>query len=316
MIFSDKVDSSCSQCVKEQLSSDSKYDNTTKDQTHGKENCPVANKPELKSNLPFSNIDIDYGLATALHTIEHGFASDMVYPTPQLSENFFSRTCYSSNDFEETNSEKFLQNLGIVPSVVGTLKSKHVPWSSSKPASHPLGHRPPRLPPRLRPLEHKDSVLSSVNSSSPSPNMDSTLIANDSFELDLDVDVTLRAQSDDSLSPSGAGFTNETTNQADDSSLEREISKEVPYSRLSLRRLSCEPPPVPPKAVARGPPPRPPSRQLVHINPAFCLSSEEEVSDEDDSNEAVTNADLGSLQVKDNYLDLGKDYGEFNISFV
>lgn len=256
-------------------------------------------------------------MATTLQSIEHGFSSDLVYPSPQLCENLFPRTCYSSSDFEETNSEKFLQNLGIVPSVVGTLKSKHAPWSSSsKISSHPLSHRPPRLPPRLRSLEFKDPVLSSVNSSSPSPNMDSTLIANDSFDLDLDVDVTLRAQSDDSLSPSGIGITGESTNQLEDSSHDREVVKENTYSRLSLHRLSCEPPPVPPKATARGPPPRPPSRQLNHINPAFCLSSEEEISDEEDCGNISVNPDLGSLQIKENYLNLGKDYGEFNISFV
>lgn len=315
---SEKVDSSCSQCAKEQHGTDSKYDSiNTKDQPHGKENCPLVNKGDMKSNLSYNNVDIDYGLATALQSIEHGFTSDMVYPAPQLSEKFFPRTCYSSSDFEETNSEKFLQNLGIVPSVVGSLKSKHIPWSSSsRPASHPLDHRPPRIPPRLRSLEYKDTVLSSVNSSSPSPNMDSTLIANDSFELDLDVDVTIRAHSDESLSPTGAGFTGDSGNQVEDCALDREITKDTTYSRMSLRHLSYEPPPVPPKAIARGPPPRPPSRQLVHLNPAFCLSSEEEITDEDESPEININADLGSFQMKENYLDLGKDYGEFNISFV
>lgn len=218
--------------------------------------------------------------------MEPGFSPhDLIYPTTQLSEKYFQRDCYSSTDYEETSSEKFLQNLGIIPYDINNLKSRHLQqWQSTNARSM----SPPRLPPRIRPSDPKEVV-----STSPTP--DTTLIANDSFELDLDIDVTLRAQSDDSPQISFS---------ADPSP-----SEERSFSLL--RRLSCDPPPVPPKALARGPPPRPPSRQLIMSNPPFCLTSEEDLSDEGE-NSAKT--DL--IAAKHNYLNLSKEYGEFNISFV
>ncbi|XP_035232278.1 regulator of G-protein signaling loco-like [Stegodyphus dumicola] len=305
-------DSSCLQCVKNQTS-ESKFEMGTKDSSHGKENCPVPTKIEMKSSLPFNSTDADFGLSTALQSLDHNLSPELVYSPNQLAEKYFPRACYSTNEFEETHSEKFLQNLGIVPSVVGNLKSRSGAWPVSKPTVSALSHPPPRLPPRVRPTEHKDAVLLSANSS-PTSNLDSTLTANDSFELDLDIDVTLRAHSDESLSPSRIGYLLEASNQGEDLPLERDVSKEASFSQLPLRRLSCEPPPVPPKALARGPPPRPPSRQLVHINPAFCLTSDEEASEDGESVE--NSANIGSFQPKTDYLDLGKDYGEFNISFV
>ncbi|KAF8785505.1 regulator of G-protein signaling loco-like [Argiope bruennichi] len=298
--------------VKDSNSSSAKFENNSNDFSHGKENFPVPNKTEMKINNPFNNVDVEYGLATALQRMDPGFTSDLIYSTTKLAEKYFPRQCYSSaTDFEETNSENILQNLGIIPSDMKDLKSRHAQWSPSK--VHPVSHPPPRLPPRTRPSEQKEVVL--PLNSSPTPNLDSTLIASDSFELDLDVDVTLRAPSDESLSPQ-VNFSTESSVQVEDASIERDFSKENPFSQPLLRRLSCEPPPVPPKAVARGPPPRPPSRQLVHSNPAFCMTSEDDLSDEDERLDSEAKVDVASLPQQSNYLNLGKEYGEFNISFV
>ncbi|XP_054708318.1 regulator of G-protein signaling loco-like [Uloborus diversus] len=307
--FSETPDLSHLHCIKSQHAPDIKFDINMKDPSNGKENCPVPVKMDMKTNSSLNSLDLDFGLATALQSMEHNFGSDM-YSGSQKDDKYISRSSYS-NEFEATCSETFLKNLGIVPSIIDDLKAPRVPWSS-KPNNDLLSN-PLRIPPCSRSHEHKDPILLPVNSS-PTPNMDSTLIADENFELDLDVDVTLRAQSEDSLSPSRLGFTTESLNQSEDSSLERDLSKEPMFSQVPLRRLSCEPPPVPPKAMSRGPPPRPPSRQLVHSNPAFCLTSEDDISDGDEIRDA--NLDLISLKAKENFLDLGKDYGEFNISFV
>ncbi|GIY36481.1 regulator of G-protein signaling 12 [Caerostris extrusa] len=304
----DGIDATALSSIQDGNSSHLKFDSCSNDFSHGKENFPLSSKTEVKSNIPFSNIDVEYGLATALQSMDPSFTSDSMYPTTKLSESYFSRPCYSSNDFEEANSENILQNLGIISSEVNDLKCRHTQWSASK--VHSISHPPPRFPPRVRPSEQKEIVL--PLNSSPPPNLDSTLTANDSFELDLDVDVTLHAQSDESVSPQ-MSFSPEPSAPVD---APVEYSKENPFSQPLLRRLSCEPPPVPPKALARGPPPRPPSRQLVHSNPAFCLTSEDDLSDEEDCLEGDIKTDLNSSHQQSNNLNLCKEYGEFNISFV
>ncbi|KAG8200126.1 hypothetical protein JTE90_018915 [Oedothorax gibbosus] len=258
---------------------DSSCDANSNDFSHGKENCPVS-KTDVPTSLPFDSIE-DYGLATALQNLEPFSSNDLMYPTPQLSEKYFQRDCYSSTDYEETSSEKFLQNLGIIPYDTTKLKSRQQQWQGAN--GHSMS--PPRLPPRIRQSDQKDTLPAGL-----SMTPDSTLIANSSFDLDLDIDVTLRAQSDDS--PSKLSFSPESSQVE-----ERSFSL--------LRRLSCEPPPVPPKALARGPPPRPPSRQLILNNPPFCLTSEDDLSDDGEKTD-----------FKHNYLNLNKEYGEFNISFV
>ncbi|GFY23924.1 regulator of G-protein signaling loco [Trichonephila clavipes] len=306
--FHESIDSIALPCVKDGHSS-VKFDSISNDFSHGKENFPLPNKIDVKSNVPLSNIDVEYGLAAALQSMDPNFAPDLIYSATKLAEKYFPRPCYSSTDFDGANSESFLQNLGINSSDINDMKSRHAQWSATK--IHSVSHPPPRIPPRVRPSDQKEVVL--PLDSSPTPNLDSTLVANDSFELDLDVDVTLRAQSDESLSPQIA-FPTESSTQVEDASIEREFSKESPFPQPILRRLSYEPPPVPPKALARGPPPRPPSRQLVLSNPAFCLTSEDDLSDEDERLENDAKTDLNSLQ--QNYLNLSKEYGEFNISFV
>ncbi|GFY46654.1 regulator of G-protein signaling loco [Trichonephila inaurata madagascariensis] len=306
--FHDGIDSTALPCVKDGHSS-VKFDSNSNDFSHGKENFPLPNKIDVKSKVPLSNIDVEYGLAAALQSMDPNFAPDLIYSATKLAEKYFPRPCYSLTDFDGANSESFLQSLGINSSDINDMKSRHAQWSATK--IHSISHPPPRLPPRVRPSDQKEVVL--PLDSSPTPNLDSTLVANDSFELDLDVDVTLRAQSDESLSPQIA-FPAESSTQVEDASIEREFSKESPFPKPILRRLSYEPPPVPPKALARGPPPRPPSRQLVLSNPAFCLTSEDDLSDEDERLENDAKTDLNSLQ--QNYLNLSKEYGEFNISFV
>lgn len=323
-------------CSKDQPAAEKKFESNQEDSTLGKENCPTTcSRTDINiHSLSFVSND-DFSLPSNMQTIDHGFGSESVYPTHQQAEKYFASACYNYDFGDNKSSDRFLRNLGIIPSIGRNIKSRPAPLPpslpSSKPPPRPMSHPPPRLPPRPRPSTKSlpsclqdpcttDAVGSGLD-------MDSTLTCNDSFDLDLDMDVTLKVHpsSDDSLSPSRIPYPSDmnTTLHVDEANYSpppplegaNKSSPDVPYPQVPLRRISCEPPPVPPKALSRGPPPRPPSRQLMNINPVFCTTSEDDVSD-GESGIANGASDRAQSRSKSKYINLSKDYGDFNISFV
>ncbi|XP_067128151.1 regulator of G-protein signaling loco-like isoform X2 [Centruroides vittatus] len=304
-------------------------------------NSKIVSKEKNISQLPFSSIQKELGISSSMHCLDHGFSQDTIFPTHQQAEKYFSSTfdyhpCFGFGDIK--SSEKYLLNLGISQSSKSEMKNRPVPPPPghkfhSRPTSHSLPCLPPHICPTTRSLSLHSQDLA-ASRASPARSLDDPIL--DGIEdLDIDLDVTLKAQSsdcNDTLTPSKIPMPPDSN-----TSLHVEEANFTPPSPLNvsgndiihkneiflppqppLRKLLCEPPPIPPKAQSRGPPPRPPSRQLININPSYTQTSDEDHIEEDRTvTERIAKSEgiQQKRSSKCSYVDRGGP-NNFNISFV
>lgn len=265
-------------------------------------------KKNGRSHVPFARLEKDLDISPTLHFSDHSFSVDSIFPTSEQAEEYFgaSLRCRPHLGFPgDMQSERFFCDWRIPP----TSRQRPVPPLPGiplvklppRPSSHPIPRFPPYQRPTTRslPLCIEESSFRAP-SISPATDMDDPLFKDniETLDLDLDLDVNLKAQqsNDESLNrlkippPSVLTSTAIHLDKANyspvktainDNNSDKKSFSPPPCHHSPTRRLSCEPPPLPPKAKARGPPPRPPSRQCPSMNAHCCQGSEEELTEND-----------------------------------